>query len=180
MCTWYKPSTCIVFKQKVIRWKVAAAWCWLLRGVGTSVFLFVCQTCRRRGIYKFRPEHANIFPSAPDSCLFSESKAEETKKLLQNDRPGAVAVGSALTFSLVGSPGCAGEGQEGTLLPRPLRSHGGNSWAVGWEGTGCTGLPLGQKTHSKAKHIVCRLIHASLSRAHACTWTFARLHRGIS
>lgn len=51
-----------------------------------------------------------------------------------------VAVGSVLTFNpvwVIGLCWCAEEGQEGTLLPRPLRSHADNNWAasdsVGWE-----------------------------------------------
>ncbi len=67
-----------------------------------------------------------------------------------------LAVGSVLTFNpgwVTGVRWCAEEGQEGTLLPRPLRSHVGNSWAapdsrVRGNVAGSTGLPLGEPTHS--------------------------------
>lgn len=67
-----------------------------------------------------------------------------------------LAVGSVLTFNpswVTGVCWCAEEGQEGTLLPRPLRSHVGNSWAVPdsrvrGNVAGSTGLPLGEQTHS--------------------------------
>lgn len=64
-----------------------------------------------------------------------------------------LAVGSMLTFNpswVTGVCWCAEEGQEGTLLPRPLRSHAGNSWAASDSGvrgnvTGSTGVPLGDR-----------------------------------
>lgn len=90
--------------------------------------------------------------------------AEETAELYRRYRWGPDCRPCADRYP-VGATGvcwCAVEGQQGTLLLRPLRSHLGNSWA---EGRDLPGLPgLGKQTL-----LQCRPVQTSPTRLHACT-----------
>lgn len=97
----------------------------------------------------------------------------------------AIAAGSVVAFNpgwVTGVCWCAEEGQEGTLLPRPLRNHAGNSWAkksdsrVRGNVAGSVGLPLGEQALSYTMGSDMNHDHV---RMYARVYTFVRLHRGI-
>lgn len=100
--------------------------------------LFVCQTCRGREIHKFRPELLNqekcyellpptglFFPLNNTCKYFSELfkvylvKAKQRRQ--RNLTALALAVGSALTFSLVGVTRVCWGGTGGYIAPQTVK-----------------------------------------------------------
>lgn len=91
-----------------------------------------------------------------------------------------LAEGSTPTFNpewVTGVCWRAEEGQEGTLLPRPLRSHAVNSWAASDSGVrgnvaGSTGLPLGNRLTTRQANAVDPDVHHI--HVHTLVYTPAR------
>lgn len=85
-------------------------------------------------MWKFQNITENIYSRFCELTLLSQWKwSRGDKETFSRVTARVLAVGSVLTFNpgwVTGMCWCAEEGQEGTLLPRPLRSHVGNSWAA--------------------------------------------------